>query len=153
MRDKIFLNTDVILDLLLDRKPHNYFSKKIFALIETNKIAGYNSSLILSNTYYILKKLDSHKKAINAINKIRSILTILSFRDKEIGESINADFKDLEDGIQYFIAVNNSVDFIITRNTKDYKKAVLKVLTPKQYIDIKIIKSNLDNKKRNNDKK
>lgn len=151
MKEKIFLDADVILDILLDRKPYSLFSQKIFALIEQNKIEGYTSSLVLSNSYYIIRKLSSHQKAIKAINKIRSIITVFSFTDKEIGESINAEFKDLEDGIQHFIALNNGVNVIITRNIKDFRKASLKILTPEEYFNIYKIK--LKNKIREKEKK
>ena len=84
-----------------------WISNKVISLCEQNKIQGFTSSLIIANIYYILKKLSSHKKTILAITKIRSIINILSLTDKEIGESISAEFQDFEDGIQYFIAINN----------------------------------------------
>jgi predicted nucleic acid-binding protein len=131
---KIFIDSDIFLDTILDRKPHNEFSNELINLCEKNEIGGYTSSLVVANIYYIINKISSHQKAIQAISKIRSLVTVLSFTDKEIGGSINAEFGDFEDGVQYFIAVNNKIDCIITRNTKDFQKASISVLTPKEFL-------------------
>lgn len=146
MKEKIFLDTDVILDLLLDKKPFCISSQKIFALIEQNKIEGSTSSLILSNSYYIIRRLSSHLKAVKAINKMRAILTILPFTNKEIGESISAEFKYMEDGIQHFIALNNNINVIITRNIKDFEKSSLRIVTPEEYYNIYIVKNKINPK-------
>lgn len=131
---KIFIDTDIFLDTILDRKPHNEFSNKLINLCEKNEINGNTSSLVMANIYYIINKIANHQKAIHAISKIRSVVTVLSFTDKEIGKSINAEFSDFEDGVQYFIAINNKIDFIITRNTKDFQKANISILTPKEFL-------------------
>lgn len=131
---KIFIDTDIFLDTILGRAPHDEFSNKLINLCEKNEVVGYTSSLVIANIYYIINKLSNHQKAVHAIGKIRSLITVLSFTDKEIGESINAEFGDFEDGAQYFIAINNKIDCIITRNTKDFLKANISILTPKEFL-------------------
>lgn len=131
---KIFIDADIFLDTILDRKPHSEFSNELLSRCEQKEIAGHTSSLIIANIYYIIGKISSHKKAIDAINKIRTIINILPFTDKEIGESINADFADFEDGVQCFISLNNKVDFLITRNTKDFIKSKISVLTAQEFL-------------------
>lgn len=133
---KIFIDTDVFLDTILNREPHSEFSNSIISHCEQNKIDGYTSSLVVANIYYILNKIANHRKAIEAINKIRSVTKILSLTDKEIGESISAEFNDFEDGLQYFIAMNSKVDCIITRNTRDFRKSTLSVLTPREFLKV-----------------
>ena len=134
MKNRIFIDTDVFLDTLLERKPYCVYSNRIIGLCERSEIRGFTSSLVIANIYYILNKLSNKEKAIQAINKIRSIINILPLTDKEIGESISAEFQDFEDGVQYFIAVNNKIGRIITRNVKDFKKAAIGVLTPKEFL-------------------
>jgi predicted nucleic acid-binding protein len=131
-----FIDTDVLLDTIMQRKPHYRASNAILALCEQNLIDGFTSSLVIANIYYIIKKLANHKDALTAIAKIRSIITILDFTDKEIGESSNAGFADFEDGVQYFIAVNNQLDCIITRNIKDFKLSNIAVLAPSNYLTL-----------------
>lgn len=131
---RIFIDTDVFLDTILDREPHSSFSNELLSLCEQNEITGYTSCLVIANIYYIINKIASHQKAIQAIGKIRSLVSILPFTDKEINESMNAEFHDFEDGIQYFIAMNHKIDCLITRNTKDYRKASISILTPKEFL-------------------
>lgn len=131
---KIFIDTDIFLDTILNRKPHSESSNKLINLCEQNEISGFTSSLVIANIYHIINKIADCRKAVAAISKIRSLITVLSFTDKEIGESINAGFKDFEDGVQYFIAVNNKMDCLITRNTKDFQKGNLGILTPKEFL-------------------
>ncbi|MCM8813095.1 MAG: PIN domain-containing protein [Candidatus Omnitrophica bacterium] len=131
---KIFIDTDIFLDTILDRKPYSEFSNELLSYCEQNKVSGFTSSLILANIYYIIRKLANHRKAIEALRKIRVLVKVLPFTDKEIGESINAEFSDFEDGLQYFIASNHRIECVITRNTKDFKKSNISVLTPKEFL-------------------
>ena len=140
MKESIFLDTDVILDLIFERKPFFYDSQKIISLIEKNYLRGFTSSLILANCYYIISNNKNKTIATKTVSKLRSILTVLPFTDKEIGESLNSGFRDFEDGIQYFITVNNGLDTIITRNITDYKNADIIVLMPKDFLNLEKIK-------------
>ena len=130
MKQKVFLDADVILDLILGRQPHQVFSSEVISLCEANVIEGFASSLTLANIYFILKKNASHNFAIKTLSKIRSIIQILPLTVKEIDEAINADFKDFEDGLQYFIAFNHHIPAIITRKN---------LLSWKNYINEKML--------------
>jgi predicted nucleic acid-binding protein len=150
MRKKIFLDTDVILDIAFKRQPHFIYSQEVLSLIEKNVFSGFTSSLVIANCYYIISSNKDDKTALKTISKLRSILTILPFTDKEVGESISSDIKDFEDGIQYFICVNNKISNLITRNITDYRDVDMNILTPKDFLNLeetrKIIEATLDNK-------
>lgn len=133
-KKKIFIDTDIFLDTTLQREPYSRFADKLIGLCERNEIIGYTSSLVIANIYYIINRFSTHKKAVDAVRKIRSIITVLPFTDKEIGESLNSVFKDFEDGAQYFIAVNHNISCLVTRNTKDFKKADITILSPEEYL-------------------
>ena len=135
MKDKIFIDTDIFLDTLLARKPYYAFSNQILSLCEYNEVKGFTSCLVIANIYYILNKLTNRKKAIHAVSTIRAIIRVLPCTDKEIGESINSEFKDFEDGLQYFIAINNDINCIITRNIKDFKKSSISIVSAEQYLE------------------
>ena len=141
MKEQIFLDTDVILDLVFERKPFFYDSQKLFSLIEKNYFNGFTSTLIVANCYYIISSNKDKIIAAKTISKLRSILTVLPFTDKEIGESLNSGFKDFEDGVQYFITVNNKLDIIITRNISDYKNVDINVFMPNDFLNLKKIKT------------
>ena len=146
--NKIFLDTDVLLDVVFDRKPFSEPASRLLALCEKSLIHGHTSALILANCYYIISAKIEKATATRVVSKYREFLTILDFTNKEIGESIQSGFSDLEDGIQHFIAINNSVNTIITRNIEDYKKASINVMTPEQYLNLdkirKLIVGNVD---------
>lgn len=140
MKTEIFLDTDVILDLVFEREPFAADALKIFNLIEKNQLQGFTSSLILANCHYIVSNNMNRSVAAKTIAKLRALLTVLPFTDKEIGEALNSNMKDFEDGVQYFIAVNNGLETIITRNVADYKNVAVNVFLPADYLTLEQVK-------------
>ena len=131
----LFIDTDVIIDFLIDRKPYSREAAIIFTLIEQKKLKGYASSLTFSNLYYVLRKFESHTKVISKLDSITTILTILKVDEHIIKKALASGFPDFEDSIQYFSAIENrKIDVIITRNIKDYKKSQISILTPGDYL-------------------
>ncbi len=131
---KVFVDTDIILDLLVKREPHFIHAAKLFTLIDRNKIKAFSSSLVFANLHYLLKKETSNNIALNNLRKLKTILDILPVNGRVIDQSLNSDFKDFEDAIQYFTAVNNGIDIIITRNIVDYKKSKISVATAQDFL-------------------
>jgi len=131
----LFIDTDVIIDFVIDRKPFSREAAIIFTLIEQKKLKGYASSLTFSNLYYVLRKFESHNKVISKLDSISTILTILKVDEHIIKKAIASGFPDFEDSIQYFSAIENrKIDVIITRNIKDYRKSDISILTPGDYL-------------------
>jgi len=153
MTKKLFIDSDIILDLLLKREPFFSDSQKVVAMIERNYFSGFTSSLIIANCFYIISNNRDKKTALKAISKIRSILNILQLTDKEIGESLNSSIKDFEDGVQYFIALNNGINNLITRNISDYRDLDINVLTPKDFLNLEKIKKIIESKAQEHDQK
>ena len=131
----IFIDTDVIIDFLVDRKPHSREAAIIFTLIEQKKLKGYLSSLTFSNLYYVLRKVESHSKVIAKLDSISRLLTILKVDQQTIKNAIESGFSDFEDSIQYNCALEyEKIDVLITRNIKDYKSSEIPVMTPAEYL-------------------
>lgn len=131
----IFIDTDAIIDFLIDRKPHSREAAIIFTLIDQKKLKGYASSLTFSNLYYVLRKIEPHKKVLTKLDSISKILTILNVCEQNIRDAIESGFPDFEDSIQYFCALDcKKVEVIITRNTKDYRNSTLPVMTPGDFL-------------------
>ncbi len=131
----LFIDTDVIIDFLIDRRPHSREAAIIFTLIEQKRLKGYVSSLTFSNLYYVLRKVESHNKVISKLDSISNILTILKVDQKTIKDAITSTFLDFEDSIQYCCARDyKKIDVLITRNTKDYKNSEIPVMTPSDYL-------------------
>ncbi|MBP7738204.1 MAG: PIN domain-containing protein [Spirochaetes bacterium] len=143
MKDKLFIDSDIILDIALSRDPHFLSSSIIFSLSETKALEGFTSSVVVSNLYYILRKLESHKAAIDFISKLRLIIKILPVTDEIIKLALESKFKDFEDSLQYYAALINNIEYLITRNVKDYSRTEIKVHTPDEFIKIKKIKKHV----------
>ena len=139
MKDRLFLDSDIILDIALRREPHFYASAMVLSLVEKKKIDGFTSSVIISNLYYIIRKLDSHKSAVAFISKLRLLLKILPVDDEIVRLGLESRFKDFEDAIQYFTALTHKIDFLITRNIRDYARSEIKVHSPIEYLKLKDI--------------
>ena len=133
--ENVFIDTDVIVDFLTDRKPFSLESAKIFSLIDQKKIKGCVSSLSFSNLYYVLRKFGTHKKVISSLQDLSELVYILKVDSDIVKSALTSDFKDFEDSIQYFAAQEHkNVDCIITRNIKDYKDSSLPVMTPETFL-------------------
>jgi predicted nucleic acid-binding protein len=144
MKEKLFFDTDVILDISIkrDKSLENDVRKavKLISFVEAGEYSGYTSTIIFTNTYYIQKKLKDHNTSINFLKRLRLLLTVLNVDDKIIQKALESGFNDFEDAVQYFTALENKIDYIITRNIEDYKKSTIKVCTPSQYLIMKKMK-------------
>ena len=131
----LFIDTDVIIDFLIDRNPYSREAAIIFTLMEQKKLKGYVSSLTFSNLYYVLRKIEPHRKVILKLDSLSKILIILKVDEQTIKSAIASEFRDFEDSIQYYCANDNKkIDVIITRNIKDYKNSETAVMTPGNYL-------------------
>lgn len=132
---KLFIDTNIIIDLLSRREPFYSESADLFSLADQKIIELNISSLTIANTSYtLLRQIDS-KKTKEILRKLRLIVNILPLDDKIIGVALNDDsFTDFEDGLQYFTAIENNQDLIITRNLKDFKASKLPVMTARQFL-------------------
>ncbi len=138
--NNILIDTDVILDFFFDRKPHSDYSSIIFTLCEQKKIKGFITPVIISNVYYLLRKTATHKKVMEKLNLLLSITDVLVMNKEVVRQAMNSEFKDFEDALQNFSAIiNGKISSIVTRNVKDYKKSEIGVLTPKSFIQSRII--------------
>ena len=133
--NNLFIDTDVIIDFLIDRKPFSREAAIIFTLIDQKKLKGYASSLTFSNLYYVLRKFESHNKVISKLDSLSNLIVVLKVDDQIIRSAINSGFPDFEDSIQYFCAADyKKIEVIITRNTRDYKNSELPVMTPGDFL-------------------
>jgi len=137
--DKVLIDTDVILDFFFDRQPFSEYAAKVFSLCELKLIQGFVTPVIFSNVYYLLRQTAKHEKVIEKLNQLITITDVLTMDRNVIVEALNSKFKDFEDALQNFAAVNTgNIDVILTRNTKDFKSSELGVLTPENYLKTKI---------------
>ena len=133
--DKVLIDSDVILDFFFDREPFSENTAQIFSLCESKKIKGYVTPVICSNLYYLLRQTAKHDKVIRVLSQLMIILDVLSMDRDIVLQALGSRFKDFEDALQNFSAIKSGIiDVILTRNTKDYAKSDIGVLTPESYL-------------------
>jgi predicted nucleic acid-binding protein len=137
MMDKILVDTNIVLDLLAKREEFWQEAQELFTLSDQKKVKLFVSSLTFANTYYLLSQNLKIENARKILRKFKVLVEVLPMDDKIIDLSLDSDFKDFEDAIQYHTAIENNLDLVITRNLKDFKLSKIPVLTAKNYIEIK----------------
>lgn len=134
---QIFLDTNVIIDFLADRKPFSTAAAQIFNLRLSGKIKVYISAVSYNNICYILSQTYSNAETIKLLDELCEMTEVADVTKAVIKKSLKSGFKDFEDAIQYNCALSlNKIDFIVTRNTKDFKKSILPVMNPQEALSL-----------------
>ena len=141
---KVFIDTNVIIDFLANRNPFSEYAAILFQLAKDKRIKICVSAISFNNTYYILRKVCSHKKALSLIFEIEEYVEIQETNRTILKKALQSSFNDFEDAIQYYSAVElREIDFITTRDLKDFKQSELPVLSPET--SVKLLMEELDN--------
>ncbi|MCL8006446.1 PIN domain-containing protein [Gelidibacter japonicus] len=132
---RLLIDTNTVIDLLSKRENFYDEAADLFSRADRKELNLAISSLTFANTNYILTKLKSAKEAREILRKFKVLVEVLSLDDKitELALS-DDDFPDFEDGLQYYSAIENQIDIIITRNKKDFKNSKISVLSAKEYL-------------------
>lgn len=134
---KIYIDTNIVIDLLSRREPFYEEAANLFSLADKKMIELSISSLTVANVSYTLLRQTNSTAAKEILRKLRLILNILPLDDKIIGIALNDNsFDDFEDGLQYFTALQNDQELIVTRNLKDFKNSGLPVMTARQFLEM-----------------
>ncbi len=134
--DRLFIDCNILIDWLTDRQPFAIHASKLLALIERRHVTGCVSPLTLSNTYYILRKQTGKSIATNFLRDAGSLFEIVDITRTITLDAIENRYKDFEDDLHFFTAINNKIDYIITRNKADFKKDEIRVLTAEEYLQL-----------------
>lgn len=129
----IFMDTNIVIDFLADRRPFSLQAAKIFNLAAMGKTQIYISAVSYNNIYYVLRQSLTNIATIKLLEDLAELTEVADVTRDVIKKSLKTDFKDYEDAIQYYCALSiPKIDFIVTRNTKDFKKSSIPVLNPEE---------------------
>ena len=132
---KVFVDTNILVDLIADRKPFSKFAIQIFSKAEEGKTKLYTSSHSIATTHYLLKKYIDEKELRDILHNILDYLHIVAIDKDVIKKGLRSKHKDFEDAIQIISAYSiEKLDCIVTRNIKDFKDSEILVLTPDELI-------------------
>ena len=133
--EHVFIDTDVIIDFLGDRKPFSKHAAILFLKAQKGEVKLYTSSNSVTITYYILCKTLSEKTVRELIPKLLKYLEVIPVTERILLQALSSNFKDFEDGVQHACALTEkSIKHIITRNTKDYKNSLVKAINPEEFV-------------------
>lgn len=131
---RIFLDTNVILDLLGERVPFFDSIAKVATLADQKKLTLIVSPLSFTTVDYVLNKYESSESVLNKLRKFKIICEIFEVNEETIDKALNSNFKDFEDAVQYFTALQSNCSIIITRNGKDFKNSTIPIMTAEEYL-------------------
>ena len=133
---KVLFDTNIILDVLLNREPFVVNSALLMAHVEKKDIDGYLCATTITTLDYLLSKALNKRESRAGIQKLLSLFRISEVNSTVLDLSVNSGFSDFEDAVQYFSGVCSEVNALLTRNIKDYKKTELPVYTPDELLQI-----------------
>jgi predicted nucleic acid-binding protein len=135
---KILFDTNVVLDVLLDRDPFSDIATKLFSRVEKKALKGFLGATTITTIYYLASKLVGKKKADQEITKLLSLFQIALVNKSVLDEAIKSKFSNFEDSVLHEAAKQAGVQGIVTRNPKDFKKASLSIFSPEELYNMLI---------------
>ena len=131
---RLFIDTNIMLDLLGERLPFYDSIAKIATLSDKGEVNLIVSALSYSTVFYLLSKYESKDSVIEKLRKFKIISEIACVDEIIIEKDLNSTFTDFEDSIQYFCALKSECDVLITRNQKDFKESTIPVFSADEYL-------------------
>jgi len=134
VKQTVFVDTDIVLDLLARREPFYAAAARLFSLAETGDLSLSVSSLTFANLFYILRKQVSARHAQEVLRDFKKIVRVLPVDDVVVEQALLADFADFEDALQYFSALGGGCNALLTRNGRHYRKAAISIFTAETFL-------------------
>lgn len=133
----LFLDTNVLIDFLANRKPISIEAAKLFNYSFKKKVIIYVAAVSYNNIYYILRQSYSHSDTIKILAELQDWTETIDVSKDVIQKALKCEFKDFEDAIQFYCAISlNKINCIVTRDTKDFKMSSIPAMTPKEAITL-----------------
>ncbi len=132
---KILIDTNVILDVLCNRKDFVEDSLRVFKYCEANQITGYISALSVPNIVYIMRKELDNERIKDILVTLTSLFTVVDLRETDLTKAVDLEFPDYEDALQSVCASRAKVNYIVTRNIKDFRNSAVPAIKPSELFD------------------
>jgi predicted nucleic acid-binding protein len=130
----VFLDTNVVMDVLLERKPFVVDSQRMWFLAERGKIRGLIAAMTFPNVYYIVRKIRGAEAATTMLSMLRSTFTPVELDGQILNQALDARFADFEDAIQYHSALRANAVCLVTRNPAHFPQGQLSILSPAEFL-------------------
>ena len=136
---RLFLGTNIVVDLLEGREPFCYDAAQLFTMAHDKKVELLVSPMTFSTASFLLRK-HGPEGVRNLLSNLRQLVRVTISDERTVDDSIASQFKDFEDAMQYYTALNAKAEIIITRNGKDFTASKLPVMTATEYLANRIKK-------------
>jgi predicted nucleic acid-binding protein len=134
MKARLFLDTNIMLDLLGERVPFYKPIAQIATLADKGEVTIVVSALSFATVSYFLSKYENSEKAKEKLRKFKIISEISDLDESTIEKGLNSKFSDFEDALQYLSALKSDCSILITRNGKDFKLSQIPIMTSEEYL-------------------
>lgn len=131
---KVFVDTNILIDVLTRRAPFYRDSVQVWALAEQRKVEGLVSVLSFTNLFYIVGRLENARTARKALTLVRATFSPVLCDDQILNQAMDSAFDDFEDAVQYFTALRSEAACLVTRNPDHFHKPQIPVLTPAEFL-------------------
>ena len=131
----ILIDTNIILDVLCNRADFIEDSLKVFRLCEAEQITGYISALSIPNIVYIMRKELDNSRIKEILTTLTAIFTVVELRESDLIRTAELEFSDYEDALQAVCASRAKVNYIVTRNIKDFRNSPVPAIKPSELFD------------------
>ena len=132
---KVFFDTNIMIDVIGRREQFCKPSMQIMSLADKGLIRIFVSALSYATASFILRKYNKELDIVTEFSKFMKITTATLVDSSMVEQSVKSEFKDFEDAMQYFSAKHENVDYIITRNKKDFAVSDIPVFEPQEFVD------------------
>lgn len=131
---RVFVDTNVLLDVLARREPHFADAARLWSLAESGQIAAFVSAISFVNTYYLIRKASGSRKAANALRLLRGVFEPIVVDGQILNQAMDSRLTDFEDAVQYFCALRAQAECLVTRNPGDFPKGPLPIVSPAEFL-------------------
>ena len=134
---KLLIDTNVVLDVLLRREPFSKTAAEVLNLTQRDEVREYVSASAITDIYYIANKQMKDRDAVrDLLKRLLMVFSVAAVSEREIQNALNLAWGDLEDSVQYSVALLNEMDGIVTRNPSDYQEANMRIWLPEQALEL-----------------
>jgi predicted nucleic acid-binding protein len=134
MGERLFLDTNVVIDLLGEREPFYRHAAMLALLADKGQLQLVTSSLSFVTTEYVLCQYEGKEAVLDKLRKFKTLTEVATVDDPVIDKALHSGFSDFEDAVQYHSALKSNCQIIITRNKKDFKRPEIPVLSPEEFL-------------------
>jgi len=131
---RIFVDTNLLLDVLARREPFYAAAARVWTLAETGACEALVSAISFNNVFYIVRKVRDATAARRALILLRDVFASVAPDQRILNQAIDSDLPDFEDAIQFYSALHARADYLLTRNVGDFPAGIMPILAPDEFL-------------------